>query len=76
MPFRDFDMKQDMKAVQRIWQECGWVDESEARSLEDFFGLGTALVAPSTARPNAAYTARQGPSGIWVRHSHWVLSPR
>ena len=31
MTFRDFDMKQDMKAVQRIWQECGWVNESEAR---------------------------------------------
>ena len=44
MTFRDFDMKQDMKAVQRIWQECGWVDESEARWLEDFFGVGTALV--------------------------------
>ena len=44
MSFRDFDMQRDMKAVKRIWQECGWVDESEARWLNDFFGIGTALV--------------------------------
>lgn len=44
MTFRNFDMKRDLKAVKRIWMECGWVDESEAKWLEDFFGVGDALV--------------------------------
>ena len=29
-PFRMFDFDRDMKPVQRIWQECGWIDDDES----------------------------------------------
>lgn len=45
MTFRDFDLKRDLDAVTRIWLECGWIDQSQAPWLKDFFGVGDALVA-------------------------------
>ena len=28
-PFRPFDFDRDLKAVQRIWIECGWIDDED-----------------------------------------------
>ncbi len=46
MSFRDYDPQRDLKAVQRIWKECGWVkNEEEAAAIEDFLTGGDTLVA-------------------------------
>ncbi len=60
MAFRDFDANKDMEAVKRIWQECGWVDESEAKWVEDFFGVGTALVATIDGEAECAVHSTPG----------------
>ena len=46
-PFRPFDFDRDLKAVQRIWIECGWIDdEDDERAITaDFFRAGEAEVA-------------------------------
>ncbi len=46
-PFRPFDHAKDMKAVQRIWQEVGWIedDEDELEATSEFFKTGHTEVA-------------------------------
>jgi predicted acetyltransferase len=46
-PFRPFDFDRDIKAVQRIWIECGWIqDEKDDReAVSVFFKTGEAEVA-------------------------------
>lgn len=47
-PYRTFDVEKDMKAVQRIWQECGWIDDDDdddKKAMEDFFKVGHTEVA-------------------------------
>lgn len=34
----------DLAAVQRMWQECGWVDEDEAEHIADFLADADAIV--------------------------------
>jgi predicted acetyltransferase len=42
---RPFDLHADLPAVKRIWREVGWVDEDDEKYLDDFFAVGSALVA-------------------------------
>ena len=46
-PFRPFDHERDMKAVERIWIECGWIDDEadERKACANFFKLGETEVA-------------------------------
>ncbi len=46
-PFRNFDFERDIKAVQRIWIECGWIaDEDKGRDVvSNFFRSGETEVA-------------------------------
>lgn len=47
LPFRAFDFERDMEAVQRIWIECGWIDDDkdERAAVADFFRAGETEVA-------------------------------
>ena len=48
MNFRPFDPKRDLDAVQRIWEEIGWIDrdeEDDAKYLEIFLRASHAIVA-------------------------------
>ncbi len=53
MDYRDYT-PEDLPAVQRIWKECGWISEEEAPILEDFFGVGHALVGLIDDSPECA----------------------
>jgi hypothetical protein len=45
MSYREFDLDRDLKAVERTWRECGWIeDDKQAAFLKDFFSVGDALV--------------------------------
>jgi len=46
-PYRPFDFDRDIKAVQRIWIECGWIDDDkeDREAVADFFRTGEAEVA-------------------------------
>ncbi|MFT5012253.1 MAG: putative acetyltransferase [Patiriisocius sp.] len=48
MTYRDYNSRTDVKAVRRIWLECGWIDdlETEGTFVSEFFeGAEDALVA-------------------------------
>ncbi len=42
---RLFDPDNDFPAVQRVWNEVGWIDSVEDAGLFDFFSVGRVLVA-------------------------------
>jgi predicted acetyltransferase len=45
MDIRPFDLKEDIRAVERIWYECGWVEnETQAAFVKDFLGTGSCIV--------------------------------
>ena len=45
MDIRPFDPKEDIRAVERIWYECGWVeDENQAAYVKDFLSVGSCIV--------------------------------
>jgi predicted acetyltransferase len=45
MDIRPFDRKRDLKSVERIWQEVGWVDSpSEAAMVRHLLEAGTCIV--------------------------------
>lgn len=46
-PFRPLEYDRDIKAIQRIWIECGWIDDEEAERglVEKFFKTGETEVA-------------------------------
>lgn len=46
-PFRAFDHEKDIEAVQRIWIECGWIndDKDEREITSQFFKAGETEVA-------------------------------
>lgn len=45
MDIRPFDPDQDIKAVERIWYECGWVESpEEAALIRDFLSTGSCIV--------------------------------
>ncbi len=46
MKFRRYEPETDLKAVQRIWREVGWIDsEDSAKTMEVFVGSGDGVVA-------------------------------
>lgn len=45
MDIRPFDLKEDIRAVERIWYECGWVEnETQAGFVKDFLSTGSCIV--------------------------------
>ena len=45
MDIRPFDPKEDIRAVERIWYECGWVEnETQAGFVKDFLSAGSCIV--------------------------------
>jgi predicted acetyltransferase len=46
-PFRFFDFERDIKAVQRIWLECGWIDDNkdDRDTCATFFKTGETEIA-------------------------------
>ncbi len=52
MDIRPFDPKEDIRAVERIWYECGWVEnESQAGFVKDFLGTGRCIVGCLNGTP-------------------------
>ncbi|MGK0340884.1 MAG: hypothetical protein ACJAXW_001429, partial [Candidatus Azotimanducaceae bacterium] len=48
MTYRSYNSRTDVKAVRRIWLECGWIDDLETEGIfvsEFFDGAEDALVA-------------------------------
>ena len=46
MEIRPYERGRDLKAVQRIWREVGWIDsEAGARAVADFLATGSCLTA-------------------------------
>lgn len=46
-PYRSFNQARDIKAVQQIWIDCGWIDDNddERKMVADFFSCGEAEIA-------------------------------
>lgn len=45
MDIRPFDPEKDIRAVERIWYECGWVENAEqAGQISDFLSTGSCIV--------------------------------
>jgi predicted acetyltransferase len=46
-PFRPFDYERDIKAIERIWIECGWIDDDkdDRKNVAEFFKDGETEVA-------------------------------
>ena len=59
MEVREYE-DEDLPAVQRIWQECGWVDEDEAEHLADFFTDADAVVAELDGDAEACTSVHDG----------------
>jgi len=60
----------DLPAVKRIWKECGWVSEDKAILLDDFFGVGHALLGMVDDEPECAVHHTPGV----LRYMHQDLS--
>ena len=46
MAFRTYEEDRDLKAIERIWFECGWLENAEqAAGLKDFLSVGDCLTA-------------------------------
>jgi GNAT superfamily N-acetyltransferase len=50
----------DLADVQRIWQECGWVDEDEAEHLDDFLADADTVVAELEGDAEACTSIHDG----------------
>lgn len=44
----------DLAAIKRIWREVGWVDEAEAKHLDQFFSVGKTLLATINDSPECS----------------------
>jgi len=63
MTIRDYNAKKDLKAVRRIWKECGWIDKEEEDGLflEILFNHGAdALVAEMDGEAECAVLGADG----------------
>lgn len=61
MTIRDYDPSRDLKAVQRIWKECGWVESDEdIAAMEDFFSGGDTVVATIDGEPECCAHSSPG----------------
>lgn len=59
MQVREYE-DDDLAAVQRMWQECGWVDEDEAAHLGDFLADADAIVAEVDGDPEGCTAIHDG----------------
>ncbi len=59
MEIREYE-DDDLVAVQRVWQECGWVDEDEAEHLADFLTDGDVVVAELDGDAEACTSIHDG----------------
>jgi predicted acetyltransferase len=72
MSYREFDLDRDLKAVDRIWRECGWIDnDKQAAFLKDFFSVGDALVG--TIDNEAECAVHSTPGRIMYQDQELVL---
>ncbi len=52
MDIRPFDLKEDVRAAERIWAECGWVEGPEQTSyVKHFLGTGDCIVGCLNGTP-------------------------
>ncbi len=59
MQVREYE-DDDLAAVQRMWQECGWVDEDETDHLADFLADADAVVAEIDGEAEACTAIHDG----------------
>lgn len=59
MQVREYQ-EDDLTAVQRMWQECGWVDEDEAEHIDDFLADADAIVAELDGEAEACTAIHDG----------------
>lgn len=59
MDVREYEAD-DLAAVQRLWQECGWADEDEAEHIEDFLADADAVVAELDGAAEACTSIHDG----------------
>lgn len=59
MEVREYE-DDDLAAVQRMWQECGWVDEDDAAHLTDFLTDADAIVAEVDGEAEACTAIHDG----------------
>jgi predicted acetyltransferase len=57
---REVDKIKDIKHLQRIWQEVGWIDSSEFKYMADFIKNSDGLVAEINGQPECYVTSIQG----------------
>jgi len=55
MDIRRFNPKDDIRAVERIWYECGWIESPQQASyLKDFLGAGSCIVGCLNGSPECS----------------------
>lgn len=59
MEIREYDVD-DLPAVQRIWVECGWIEEDESEHLEPFLADADAVVADIDGDAEACTSIHDG----------------
>lgn len=59
MQVREYDTD-DLAAVQRIWRECGWVDEDQAAHMGDFLADADVIVAELDGDAEACTSIHDG----------------
>ena len=57
---RTVDKKKDIKSIQRIWHEVGWISPNEFKYLEDWIKNSDGLVAEINGQPECYVTSIQG----------------
>ncbi len=63
MAVRTYDEARDLKAIERIWDECGWLENAEqAAGLKDFLSVGDCLTA--TIEDEAECVVHTSPGAI------------
>lgn len=73
MTYRDYNSRIDVKAVRRIWLECGWIDDIETEGIfvsEFFEGAEDALVATIDDEAECSVHSTNGT----LRYQHESLS--
>jgi hypothetical protein len=89
-PFRALDHERDIKAIQRIWIECGWIrDEDEDKKIvSDFFKTGDINIEPSftyfdprkllaqLSQEDMDYLTHEGEKSTWHRLEQIRLSSK
>jgi hypothetical protein len=67
MSIREFEPS-DLPAVDRIWRECGWIDDDDdTKALEGFFSIGKAFIATVEGGTEAECSAHHTPGHIYYQ---------